>query len=430
MSGSAAGSASRLAAARLERSQIRADAARKAPAASATSAGSYGSFWEGPPGGRAGPPAAAGTVPAGLQRSKSIDASGAALVPEAMGAQQAASSSAAGPNGGAAAQVPMTEIGVPMVPLSSSLAFAVSTKEGALHENHDKGACAFLSSKDKSTLLFACLDGHGAEGASVSGYAIRNLIAGAASAIQAGKSATEAIQFAYSRTSGTMAQNVNDCRFSGSTAILSVLQNTEKGRVVTTGWVGDSRAVVARTRPPNTNSRAQPQSPFLPVPLTKDHKPTDPKERARLAEARAIVRPSRVINPHTGAWIEVGAVRVWDASQIYGVAMSRSLGDMQCHPYLIPTPEISSRLLDDKDKVLILATDGVWDVMDNDEAIALAASAAPEQASKVIVQECAKRWDGEMPGRRDDITTVVVDLTHPDTAVAPFVSSWGDGAKS
>ena len=265
----------------------------------------------------------------------------------------------------------------------------------------------------------------------VSGYGMRNLLAGAAAALQAGKSATEAVQFAYSRTSSTMAQNVHDCRFSGSTAILSVLQNTEKGRVVTTGWVGDSRAVVARTRPANNAARAQQlQSTMLPVPLTKDHKPTDPKERARLAEARAIVRPSRVINPHTGAWIEVGAVRVWDASQIYGVAMSRSLGDMQVHPYLIPTPEISTRLLDDKDKVMVLATDGVWDVMDNDEAIAMASGATPEAACKTIVTECAKQWDGQMPGRRDDITTVVVDLTHPDTAVAPFISAWGDGTRS
>ena len=137
-------------------------------------------------------------------------------------------------------------------------------------------------------------------------------------------------------------------------------------------------------------------------------------DRARLAEARAIVRPSRVINPHTGAWLEVGAVRVWDASQIYGVAMSRSLGDMQVHPFLIPTPEVSTRLLDASDQMLILATDGVWDVMDNDEAVSVGTSAKPGVACLAIVEACAKRWDTSMPGRRDDITVVVVDLGHPD----------------
>ena len=405
--------ASRMAAARLERSQIRADAARRMPSSQA-----YGGFC-GTLGthnaGVAGPSTlhSAGATP---ERSKSMEFS-AGQMHNALDIGRAPAMAVlpachAGPS--EAGTTMMAEIGVPAVPLSSSDAFGVSSKEGALHENHDRGAAAILP--DGATVLFACLDGHGAEGAAVSGYALRNLLAGCASALQAGKSASDAIHFAFARTSATMAQNVSDCRFSGSTAILTVLHQTEQGRALTTGWVGDSRAVLARTRQTaNIGARAQPpQTPFVPVPLTKDHKPTDPKERARLAEARAIVRPSRVINPHTGAWLEVGAVRVWDASQIYGVAMSRSLGDMQVHPFLIPTPEVSTRLLDASDQMLILATDGVWDVMDNDEAVSVGTSAKPGVACLAIVEACAKRWDTSMPGRRDDITVVVVDLGHPD----------------
>ena len=75
----------------------------------------------------------------------------------------------------------------------------------------------------------------------------------------------------------------------------------------------------------------------------------------------------------------------------------------------------------------MLATDGVWDVMDNEEACSLAAAAKPDVSCKEIVEACARRWDTQMPGRRDDITTVVVDLTHPDMCVAPFISAWGEG---
>jgi serine/threonine protein phosphatase PrpC len=335
------------------------------------------------------------------------------------GARDGAAAAAAAAGGSQPTQ--LAEIGVPVIALSSSEAFGVASKEGALHENHDRGAAAILP--DKSTILFACLDGHGAEGASVSGYSLRNLLAGCASALQAGKPVSDAIHFAFARTSSTMAANVTDCRFSGSTAILTVLQHTPEGRALTTGWVGDSRAVVARHRPASTQQqRGQPQASFVPVPLTKDHKPTDPKERTRLSEARAIVRPSRVINPHTGAWLEVGAVRVWDASQIYGVAMSRSLGDMQVHPFLIPTPEISTRVIDANDKLLILATDGVWDVMENDEVVSGSTSFEPRRSCAEIVEACAKRWDTSMPGRRDDITAVVVDLTHPDCVRAAHPS--------
>jgi serine/threonine protein phosphatase PrpC len=310
----------------------------------------------------------------------------------------------------APADGPRAEIGELCVPLSVSSAFAVATLEGALHENHDRGAAAILPD---GTALFACLDGHGQEGASVSGYATRNLLAGCAAALQQGHSASDAITMAYHRTTSTMPQNVSDCRFSGSTAILMVIQHNGAGkRTATTGWVGDSRAVVARLRVQPGPARSAPK--LETVPLTKDHKPTDPKERERLLAARACVRPSRVMHPHTGAWIEVGAVRVWDASQVYGVAMSRSLGDMQVHPYLISIPEIATRQLDDKDRIIVLATDGVWDVMENEEVGQLATGETPARACQEIVSVCARRWDTQMPGRRDDITSVVVDLTHPD----------------
>ena len=84
------------------------------------------------------------------------------------------------------------------------------------------------------------------------------------------------------------------------------------------------------------------------------------------------------------------------------------------HPFIIPTPDISSRLLDDKDTRLVLATDGVWDVMENEEAVQKCVVGSPSEACKELVDICARRWDTQMPGRRDDITTVVVDLTHAD----------------
>ena len=90
------------------------------------------------------------------------------------------------------------------------------------------------------------------------------------------------------------------------------------------------------------------------------------------------MRPSRVQHPQTGNMVEVGCIRVWDSSQIYGVAMSRSLGDMQCHPFIIPIPDITTRMLDDKDRLMVLATDGVWDVMENEEAVSVANAANPQ----------------------------------------------------
>ena len=67
--------------------------------------------------------------------------------------------------------------------------------------------------------------------------------------------------------------------------------------------------------------------------------------------------------------------------------------------------------------------------MDNDEAVSAGTAAAPSVACGEIVEACAKRWDTSMPGRRDDITTVVVDLAHPDCNVGALVASHPDGAR-
>ena len=63
-----------------------------------------------------------------------------------------------------------TELGMPEITGSSSGAFFCVSKEGAMHENHDKGATVILPDR---TCLFAVLDGHGADGASVSGFSLR-----------------------------------------------------------------------------------------------------------------------------------------------------------------------------------------------------------------------------------------------------------------
>ena len=161
----------------------------------------------------------------------------------------------------------------------------------------------------------------------------RNLLAGAAAGLATGASAEQAIMRAFELTAAALKACEVDCRFSGSTAILSILEHTPKGRQLTTGWVGDSRAVVGRSAAGRLVGGKANQ--MTSIPLTKDHKPEDPKERKRLADIRGIVRPSRVQHPLTGQLVDVGCMRVWDSSQIYGVAMSRSLGDMQvCRPPL------------------------------------------------------------------------------------------------
>jgi len=114
---------------------------------------------------------------------------------------------------------------------------------------------------------------------------------------------------------------------------------------------GDSRAVLSRDR------RA--------VPLSEDHKPNLPGELDRITKA--------------GGSVERRAVGPIVQFRVNGnLNLSRSIGDLEYkkNPCLSPpeqmicaTPEVQTFERGPSDEFLILACDGVWDVLGNQEAV-------------------------------------------------------------
>jgi serine/threonine protein phosphatase PrpC len=49
------------------------------------------------------------------------------------------------------------------------------------------------------------------------------------------------------------------------------------------------------------------------------------------------------------------------------LAVSRAIGDLNLKPYVTCDPEITTHSLSPEDQYLILASDGLWDVMSNEE---------------------------------------------------------------
>lgn len=63
----------------------------------------------------------------------------------------------------------------------------------------------------------------------------------------------------------------------------------------------------------------------------------------------------------------------WDGPRVLGMlAMSRAIGDNYLKPYVIPEPEVTVTDRTDDDECLILASDGLWDVVSNDTACGVA----------------------------------------------------------
>ncbi|KAI3801492.1 hypothetical protein L1987_29597 [Smallanthus sonchifolius] len=121
----------------------------------------------------------------------------------------------------------------------------------------------------------------------------------------------------------------------GSTAVVAVVTPDK----IVVANCGDSRAVLCR------NGKA--------VPLSNDHKPDSPEELNRIEAAG-------------------GKVLYWDGARVCGVlAMSRAIGDGYLKPYVTCEPEVTITDRTSDDECLILASDGLWDVVSNDTACGL-----------------------------------------------------------
>ncbi|KAJ4893357.1 Protein phosphatase 2C 37 [Raphanus sativus] len=172
------------------------------------------------------------------------------------------------------------------------------------------------------------------------------------------------------------------CDAVGSTAVVSLV--TPEKIVVSN--CGDSRAVLCRNG--------------VAIPLSSDHKPDRPDELIRIQQAG-------------------GRVIYWDGARVLGVlAMSRAIGDNYLKPYVIPDPEVTVTDRTDEDECLILASDGLWDVVTNETACGVARmclQAAAEGDSDMAHNACsdAALLLTKLALARqssDNVSVVVVDL--------------------
>ncbi|CAL9776852.1 unnamed protein product [Musa acuminata subsp. burmannicoides] len=189
-----------------------------------------------------------------------------------------------------------------------------------------------------------------------------------------------------------------DCFYSGTTAVTLVKQ----GQELVIGNVGDSRAVLG-TRDENNS--------LIAVQLTVDLKPNLPREAERIRQCKGRVFALRD---------EPDVARVWlPNSDTPGLAMARALGDFCLKDYgLISVPEISYWHITERDEFIIMATDGVWDVLSNEEVVDIVASApARSSAAHLLVESAVKAWRFKFPTSRVDDCAVVclfLDLDAPN----------------
>lgn len=253
----------------------------------------------------------------------------------------------------------------------NNLKFACSAMQGWRIEMEDAHTCETAVNGLPDTSFFAVFDGHGGKTVStLSAVQLLPIILNGAPLKSGDKSADTLGQALYQ---GLLDQDkhflqtepklANLADKSGSTCIATFVTPTH----YIIANCGDSRAVVCR------DGRC-----FF---GTKDHKPSDATEYQRVQAA--------------GGYIQVGRV-------CGNLAVSRALGDFMYkdRPDLSPAEQKVTAASDittleraEGDEFILLACDGIWDVMENEEAIQfvrdhLRAGIAPSDICERLLDTC------------------------------------------
>lgn len=189
-------------------------------------------------------------------------------------------------------------------------------------------------------------------------------------------------------------EGLTDVASSQGTTVVACLVDAEH---VSVAHVGDSRAVLCRAG-------------HHAVALTHDHNTRNDDEVKRIRDMGGFV------------------FKHGQCLRVFGTLMTtRGLGDRELRPYVTADPDVCCVKRQANDEFLIIATDGLWDVMENDEAARLARKCIAKAHERGMDRQAAMRIAATVltraaaieRGSKDNITVMLVDLLKPVDVGAP-----------
>jgi protein phosphatase PTC1 len=162
----------------------------------------------------------------------------------------------------------------------------------------------------------------------------------------------------------------------GACVVTCIIRSVNDHRYLYVANAGDSRAVLSRG---GTAIR-----------LTHDHKPTDETEKQRILDLKGFIDKDQRVNGL--------------------IAVSRALGDHHMKgpgkDFILGDPYFQLLELTPEDDYLILACDGVWDVIEDQAAVDMIRSSSENASSKakLLVTQSIKS------GSQDNCSVIVVQL--------------------
>ncbi|KAI5652493.1 hypothetical protein M9H77_29680 [Catharanthus roseus] len=236
------------------------------------------------------------------------------------------------------------------------------------HAMEDYLVSEFKKLGDNELSLFAIFDGH--MGHDVASYLQAHLFDNILKEHDFWTDTEKAIRKAYHTTDNDILEQSMKLGKGGSTAVTAILMNGEKLVVAN---VGDSRAIICRKG--------------VAKQLSVDHEPSKEKEKEMIESKGGFV--SNIPG---------------DVPRVDGqLAVARAFGDKSLKRHLSSEPDIAVETIDDDVEFVILASDGLWKVVSNQEAVNLIKNIkdAKLAAEQLTLEALSRR-------SRDDISCIVV----------------------
>lgn len=250
---------------------------------------------------------------------------------------------------------------------SNKLAHGFQLVEGKSgHDMEDYHFAEYRNIKGHVLGLFAIFDGH--LGDRVPSYLKDNLFDNILNEPSFWRDPEMAIKNAYRSTDKFILENAVQLGPGGSTAVTAIVID---GKDLWVANVGDSRAVLCERGSANQ--------------LTVDHEPH--------SERRRIEKQGGFVTSLPG-----------DVPRVNGqLAVARAFGDQSLKAHLSSEPDIRHVPIDSTIELVILASDGLWKVMSNQEAVEMVKSIKdPQAAAKRLTTEALARKS------KDDISCIVI----------------------
>ncbi|KAI4333941.1 hypothetical protein L6164_018689 [Bauhinia variegata] len=234
------------------------------------------------------------------------------------------------------------------------------------HPMEDYVVSEFKQERDKELGLFAIFDGH--LGHDVANYLQNNLFDSILKQQDFWTAPENAVRRGYLTTDEKILEQAFVLGKGGSTAVTAILINGQK---LVVGNVGDSRAVICK------NGKAEQ--------LSVDHEPSK--------EKRDIEKRGGFVSNIPG-----------DVPRVDGqLAVARAFGDKSLKMHLSSEPHVVTERISENVEFLILASDGIWKVMSNQEAVdSIRHIKDAKDAAKHLIEEAITKKS------KDDISCIVV----------------------